>query len=146
MVDEAVVVLDEPTQNGTDEEQGSDVDDFNYEEYVKYFPVECTESLTRSFSNKLYGWKSRARLILKIAQWSEHVDDLKSRLVELCTGVRTRRPNVITPRDGLRAFINSLAEDKLQLLCNEKSVSYNSFMSTNDKVGLVEAIIDEMLA
>lgn len=122
------------------------LDEFNYLDYENYFPQEHEKFLTDMLSTRAYGWKSRARVLMDIGRVSHQLEGLHADLIARCNGSRKSYTRLIEPRDGLRAFLTSLDDEKLGRVCYEQSVDYNSFMKSNDRIGLVEAIIDEMLA
>ena len=128
-------------------EKGHDLDGFIFTDYVEYFPEGTLPFLTKLFTEKNYGWMSRARAVLAIAEAVEHAQNLKDDLSEKCTGIRTRKVLSLDDRvrSDLRKWIEARNEDELRALASARNVSYTSFMASNDKVGLIEAIIDETL-
>lgn len=144
MNDEALVIEEMQVTPGEEtqaEEAPEDLQNFDYLEYTQHIPDKIHEALVDMLSNKKYGWKSRARTLLYIEKLTQDIQRVKDSLVEMTTGKRTRGPNKINPRDGLRAFFNSLSEEKLQRACSMYSVNYNSF--AGDKANLIEALCDE---
>jgi len=140
-MDESAVV------NGV-EEKVSELVNFDYSEYMDITPVQVRESLTEVFSKQVYGWKRKAKIVMRLSNAHTHVQDIEQELLEACEGKstnRTPRSKEEVARTKIREFLTSMDTDKLERLCVKHSVSYSSFMGSNDKVGLVEALVDEML-
>ncbi|SRR6266704_2208913 len=140
-MNESVVV------NGV-EEKVSELTGFDYTDYMDITPVEVRESLVDTFSKQVYGWKRKAKILIRLCNAHTHVQDIEQELLEACEGKRadrTPRSKEEVARTKIREFLTSMDADKLERLCVKHSVSYHSFMGSNDKVGLVEALIDEML-
>lgn len=130
--------------------ESSELSTFDYTKYQRYVPAGTEQYFSDVFANRSFGWKRRAEAILRLAHATAEVEKLEAYLIELSQTVprsHSPRGKTIDPRDGLRAFIASLSDEKLLQLCTEKSVSYNSFMPAShpDKAGLIEALCDEML-
>lgn len=126
------------------------LEDFHWTKYAEYLPEDdvAFDVVTAMFDNKSFGWKSRARLVMKIAVQHEFLQRLKEELMTSITKNRKARKAYtrhIDPRQGLRAFLESRDKETLQKLCDEWAVSYKSFMGTNDHTALIEALIDEMV-
>lgn len=142
MPEESVVLEDT-----VEETEDFNIEDFDWHNYAQYFPEAVREKLETVFETKRYGWKKTARLLRRIEKWDSYLKELYNELADRADSKlgKPRGPHVIHPRDGLRAGLMALREDALQKLCDEFTVSYNSFMATGDKAGLVEAIMDEMI-
>lgn len=144
---EETAVLESPESA---EAESSELTSFDHTKYMRYVPAGTEQYYSDVFTNRSFGWKRRAQAVLKLAHHAAEVEKLEAYLVELSNTVprsHSPRGKSIDPRDGLRAFIASLSNEKLQQLCSEKSVSYTSFMPAShpDKSGLIEALCDEML-
>lgn len=139
VVEENVFTIQEPTPVNETEE-GSDVDSFVYAEYSEFVPAELKTELSTAFETKRYGWKSRARMLMRISEYTDHIKALTE---NLSFERGPRGPRKIEPRDGLRAYFMSLTDEQLQRACNIYSVSYTSFSS--DKSNMIEALVDEAM-
>ena len=129
------------------EERDNSLQNFTLEDYKALVPVELHSTLENTFAKQIYGWKKKARIVLRLDSAYAHAHSIENELREACEGrpsVRQARSKEDIARTSLRNFINTLPEDKVRLLCMRHSVSYDSF--ANDKVGLVEALVDEMLS
>src|SRR5947207_7621447 len=127
------------------EEKEDVLKDFSYVDYKALVPEGIQESLEKVFTSQVYGWKRKARILLRLDNAHSHVKSIEQELLNACEGrstTRTPRSREDIARVSLRNFINSLEEDKLRQLCVRHSVSYDSFINSNDKVGLVEALVD----
>jgi hypothetical protein len=139
VVEENLFPVNTPTVTEVSEsEEGSDVDSFNYADYSKYVPTELATELQAAFETKRFGWKSRARMLMRIDEYHNHIAALTENL-SFERGPRS--PRKIDPREGLRAFFNSRTDEQLQKACALYNVNYNSF--ANDKANLIEALCDE---
>ena len=137
----------DPESNCTQDEDS--LESFHWHNYAEYLPEDDAlfDVMTNMFESKAYGWKSRARLLMKIQVQSDYLSRLKEELVTSVTKERKARKAYtrhIDPREGLRAYLESRSEEALQSLCVQHSVSYKSFMKDNDRTELIEALIDEM--
>jgi len=131
------------------EEKVSEFVNFSFDDYVGITPLEVRPTLYKVFSGQTYGWKRKAKLLMRLSNAHVHVQEIEQQLLDACEGrstTRTPRSKEEVARTKIREFLGSLDGSKLQSLCEKHSVSYLSFTSSNDKVGLVEALIDEMLA
>lgn len=144
MSTESVVIDETGLVNQDEDETSHDLDNFDYTKYTQYFPDEVKDALTASLQEQKRGWKFQARTLKRIEHWSKIIEGNKADLVEMLTGRRTRNP-FLDARSRLRTVISALDNDRLEQLAVKNDVSYSSFMNTNDKHGLVEAIVDEML-
>jgi len=129
------------------EEKDNSLENFVLDDYKVLIPTELHDMLDTAFSKQIYGWKKKARIVLRLDSAYAHAHSIEAELRDACAGrpsVRQARSKEDIARTSLRNFINTLPEDKVRLLCMRHSVSYDSF--ANDKVGLVEALVDEMLA
>ncbi len=121
------------------------VDAFDYQVYAQHFPENLRPVLVGMFENQEYGWKSRARQVLKLVRAKEEVHRLEGELEALCSRVgRVQKSPAESARVSLRTFLMSLGQRQLEHVCELHNVSYASF--AHDPNELVEAIIDEMLA
>jgi len=130
------------------EEKDNSLQNFSFEGYKALVPEELHSNLDNVFSKQIYGWKKKARIILRLDSAYSHAKSIEDELTQACEGrstARLPRSKEDIARTSLRNFINTLQDDKLRLLCVRHSVSYDSFINANDKVGLVEALVDEML-
>ncbi len=130
------------------EEKVSELVNFSFQDYVDITPVELQDGLSKVFAERIYGWKRKAKILMRLSNAHTHVQDIEQELLEACEGKstnRTPRSKEEVARTKIREFLTSMDADKLERLCVKHSVSYSSFMGSNDKVGLVEALVDEML-
>ncbi len=130
------------------EEKDNSLENFTFQDHKDLVPVDLHDTLDTVFSKQIYGWKKKARIILRMQSSEAHTKSIEDELRDACEGrstARTPRSKEDIARTSLRNFLNTLEEDKLRLLCMKHSVSYDSFTNSNDKVGLVEALVDEML-
>ena len=125
--------------------QNENVDGFDYQQYVSHFPTELHGHLTEVFSTHAYGWKSRARQVLKIVRGKQEVERLYGDLAAICAQgkIPVSKDPIDRARVSLRVFIASLTEDKVEELCKRVGVSFDSF--SNDPANRIEALIDEMV-
>jgi len=133
----------------TESEKGASLKDFSYSTYRNLAPEEVRDQLEKVFTDQVYGWKRKARILLRLQNAHSWVQDVEQELIEACEGrsvTRQPRSKQEMARTSVRGFLNSLEDNKLEVLCDKHNVSFNSFMSVGDKVGLVEALLDEMLA
>ena len=123
------------------------VDNFDYVQHEGDIPESIRPALLGMFERQDYGWKARARQVLKIARAKQEVARLETDLTTLCTAGRaSRTPKTpeASARASLRNFLVTLDEAKLQHICAQHNVSYPAF--EGDPANLIEAIIDEMLS
>lgn len=140
VVEENATTLESTVTQVNETEEGSDVDSFVYGEFSQYVPEALKKELAEAFETKRYGWKSRARMLMKIDELTNHIATLTE---NLSFERGPRGPRKVDPRDGLRAYLMSRTEEQLQKVCEIYSVSYTSFNS--DKANLIEALCDEAL-
>jgi len=72
---------------------------------------------------------------------SAHVNDV----LEILTHDRKPIDLETSTRNKNRKFLATLPDDVLVKYCEKYNVSYDSFMSRGDRMGLLEAIVDEMI-
>ncbi len=123
--------------------------DFSYSAYESIVPEEVREVLAKVFADQVYGWKRKAKIILRLQSAHMRVVEVESELIDACEGrsaARQPRSREDMARVSVRSFLEGLDESKLQRLAEKHWVSYNSFISKNDRVGLIEALVDAMLA
>jgi len=125
----------------SEEDTALDLVDFNYLEYTQFMPEDTVEKLTEVLSNKTYGWKTRARILVRIKDYTQTISELQEELSELTLGKRTRTVK-IDPRKGLVAFLNSQNEEYLQRACSKYNVNFASFADNREM--LLEALADEI--
>src|SRR6266571_3716527 len=85
------------------------VDAFDYQVYAQHFPENLRPVLVGMFENQEYGWKSRARQVLKLVRAKEEVQRLEGELEALCRRIgRTPKSPAESARTSLRTFLMSL--------------------------------------
>jgi hypothetical protein len=121
---------------------------FTYEEYVPIIPGEVQTKLERIFTQGIYGWKRKAKIILRLQKAHKWVSDVEQELIDACEAPRGSRPTrsqTEITRGSLIRFLRSRTPQELERLCDRHNVSHSSFMRHNDHEGLYEALADEML-
>jgi hypothetical protein len=121
---------------------------FTYEEYLPIIPEEVQTKLERIFTQGVYGWKRKAKIILRLQKAHKWVVDVEQELIDACEkpkGVRLARSQTEITRGSLIRFLRSRNPQELERLCDRHNVSYSSFSRHNDFDGLYEALSDEML-
>jgi hypothetical protein len=123
------------------------LEEFSFENYAELVPQELYDTLAHVFKTNTYGWKRKARILLRLKRAHQHVAAIEQELSDACGGRKATpvRAKVDIAREGIRKFLQTLEDVSLQKLCVKHLVSYNSFMEKNDKTGLMEALVDEML-
>lgn len=146
MADETVVLEEVITVTAQDIKEPSDADlaNFSYTQYMQFVPEAAKEQAEKLLSEKAYGWKSTARMLKNIERWSIHVETLREELVEKLTGTRTRINTAQIKQNAVRELLSSLEDSALQMLCTQFSVSFTSFMASNDRSGLIETLVEEI--
>jgi hypothetical protein len=123
---------------------------FSYQKYASIVPNEVHLKLHRIFTEGVYGWKRKAKIILRLDKAHKWVHEIEQELIDACEAPRGGRPmrsqGEIT-RASLIRFLRSRPDEALKALCDRHSVSYTSFMKGlhPDPDGLCEALADEML-
>lgn len=112
---------------------------------LAYLPTEVAEEAATMLCQEQYGYigltDTLRRMVKAYTRFQAHKDSaLKA--------IRRERAEVditVSTRNKNRNFLASLEDTLLQKYCEKYEVSYASFMATNDKANLIEAILDEML-
>ena len=126
---------------------------FNVEDYVKvlqHLPDDVREPLTLRLQQKQLGWQVRAKWVIRLQRASEDYQTAVNALIEKTRMPRKPRGTMghiqnMTPREALAESLNKMSDAQLQEVAATVNVSYESFMNTHDKGGLIESILDEML-
>lgn len=114
--------------------------DFDYQQYVQYFPPEVADILVEVFQKKPRGWIKKRNLVRNVAKFTEQMEGSVEALIESCKPI-TRS---LSERDHGQKFLEGLSEDGLRRACDMCNVNYGSFMNSGDKDGLIQSILDEM--
>ncbi len=148
-MEEGSAVIESPESVEEEEKKAGDEDlvGFSWGEYSGYLPedTERKDFLIGLLEHKQYGWKKRARLLMRIQETDTLLQKLIVEFHESAVTDRFTKPKPVRSvgaREGLQIWLNSRSEDTLQQLCEDYSVSYDSFKA--DKPMLIEALLDEM--
>src|SRR6266571_4634457 len=117
------------------EEKENLLKDFSFDNYAVLVPTELRDGLETVFTKQIYGWKRKARIILRLESAHAHVSSIEDELRDACEGrttARQPRSKEDIARTSIRNYLNNLDNDKLEMLCNKHSVSFTSFMASND--------------
>ncbi len=149
MSDETIVFMEDEGMEDNDV-SAQDLADFDWSVYqpelVNLLPEGFNTTLQAVFTNKPYGWKKRARQVIKIHKQYKYLLRLVDELDQTLNAPRKLRKSTIDPREGLMAFLRTQTDLQITKLCVEYCVSYKSYMNAGDKLGLLEAIAEEMLS
>jgi hypothetical protein len=124
---------------------------FQWEEYVELFPPQVADKLTVMFQGLERGWKRRAILLQKMAEFQEKAASTQQELIESFDyAPRGRKTGYMTEinaeLNAYRTLLASLSEKGLRALAEDKNVSYDSYMNSGDRDGLISAILEETVA
>lgn len=113
---------------------------FDWANYVQYFPASVASELQEMLSTHAYGWKSKARMLLRIERISKELQTAQVDLANSFVDGRHAKTPEEKAHGAMKRFLATLTESKLQEACVRYNISYNTFMSSNDKAGLIEAL------
>lgn len=151
MAQESVVLEDAVvSSNGTEHSANDDeLEGFEFIQYARHFAnhPDATAFLSKLFASRSHGWKRRAHMVLALDRAYKSYKDYTDRVLQVATpdSLNYRGTRKLGPKDHLRKYLESLGEPELQALCEVHDVSYDAFMRTADRDGLLESIMDEMV-
>ena len=135
-----------PAVNGqTKETKESPAMTWDYTQGLHLLPSELHADYTDVVSQAKFGSKSLRLHLYRAWVLSESQKEHVASVVASLTGERAPIDLEKSTRNKNRTFLTSLSNDVLERYCTKYNVSYQSFMNQNDRQGMIEAIVDEML-
>jgi len=112
---------------------------------LKLLPLELAEVAEPLLIERHYGSVTLTKSLRLAINAVERAEKHRQAAVNLLTHERASVDPVSSVRNKNRKFLAMQDEETLKRYCQKYKVSYQSFMASNDKAGLIDAIIDEMI-
>ncbi len=122
---------------------------FDWQDYVEYIPISVREPMVTLLRSGAGGFKRRVGLLERVVQTHRRVQDAEDDLVASLQAAGPRgfpKGRLAEQTRQISAYerlLDSLSEAALRLVATENNVSYDSYMKSGDKSGLISAILEE---
>ncbi len=118
---------------------------WNYDEGLYLLSDTAREQFVSEVSQEKYGHLSLKRSLYQAFKADQRA---KAHLMDVQNSLTHERKAIdleTATRNKNRKFLSTLPDDVLEQYCTKYNVSMQSFLSRGDRLGLLEAIVDEML-